>query len=46
MEHPEFERQMQCRTLNTRGELVTYQYIQPDRILDLGQISLERLPSA
>lgn len=43
VEHPEFEPQTQCRTLNTHGELVTYQYIQPDRILDLGQISLQRL---
>jgi hypothetical protein len=42
IEHPAWEPIVQRRTLSTQGELLTYQYVQPDRILDLGQIALTR----
>jgi len=42
IEHPACEPAALRQTLSTHGELVTYQYIQPDRILDLGQITLTR----
>jgi hypothetical protein len=45
IEHPACKPMVQRHTVSTHGELITYQYVQPDRILDLGQIALTRKSS-